>query len=165
MPKKSKNLNKFLGDLKEPYEYSGFLLWQASNIWYRHMKNTLKKSGATFTQFTILMSLIYLSKDKTNINQKQIARHARLDIMMTSDVLKTLERKKLVVRYRNPEDRRHNSLKITQSGINLVLELFNQVYEADIRFFKVLGDKAKSFTEYLEKLISANYDAIYRDID
>lgn len=80
-------MEAFLKELREPEKFPGFLLWQASNIWYRNMKNTLKKFGATFIQFTILMSLIYLSKQNLDINQKQIARHAKLDIMMTSDVL------------------------------------------------------------------------------
>ena len=113
-------LETFLMELKEPEEFPGFLLWQASNIWYRNMKTTLKNFGTTFTQFSILMSLIYLSKQNLDINQKQIARHAKLDIMMTSDVLKTLESKKLVTRCQNPKDRRHNSMKITQEGKNLI---------------------------------------------
>jgi DNA-binding MarR family transcriptional regulator len=107
------------------------------------------------------MSLIYLSKQNLDINQKQIARHAKLDIMMTSDVLKTLESKKLVNRCRNPKDRRHNSMKITQEGINLVLKIFEHVNQADVNFFKVLENNIQSLTEPLEKLIRANYDNIY----
>jgi DNA-binding MarR family transcriptional regulator len=148
-------------ELKEPEEFPGFLLWQASNIWYRNMKTTLKNFGTTFTQFSILMSLIYLSKQNLDINQKQIARHAKLDIMMTSDVLKTLESKKLVTRCQNPKDRRHNSMKITQEGINLVLKIFEHVNQADVNFFKVLENNIQSLTEPLEKLIRANYDNIY----
>jgi DNA-binding MarR family transcriptional regulator len=158
---KKNKLDTFLKELKEPEEIPGFLLWQASNIWYRNMKNTLKKFGTTFTQFTILVSLIYLSRKNQNINQKQIARHAKLDIMMTSDVLKTLESKKLVTRCQNPDDRRHNSMKITQEGVDLALKIFEHVNYADIKFFKVLDDKIHSLTEPLEKLIHANYDNIY----
>jgi DNA-binding MarR family transcriptional regulator len=158
---KKNEFDIFLKELQEPEQYPGFLLWQASNIWYRNMKNRLKKFGTTFTQFTILMSMIYLSKQNENINQKQIARHSKLDIMMTSDVLKTLESKKLVTRCPNPNDRRHNSMKITQEGINLVLNTFGHVNQADINFFKVLEDNVQSLTESLEKLIQANYDNIY----
>ncbi len=154
-------MDTFLKELKEPEEFPGFLLWQASNIWYRHMKNTLKKFNTTFTQFTILMSLVYLSKNNSDINQKKIARHAKLDIMMTSDVLKTLASKKLVTRCQNPNDRRHNSMKITQEGENLITMIFEHVYWADMNFFKVLENNIQSLTEPLEKLIRANYDNIY----
>ncbi|GEM_PF-443506 len=158
---KRDNIDTFIKELKEPEEFPGFLLWQASNIWYRNMKNTLKKFGTTFTQFTILMSLIYLSKQNLDINQKQIARHAKLDIMMTSDVLKTLVSKKLVTRCQNPNDRRHNSMKITQEGVNLIIKIFEHVNQADMNFFKVLEKNIESLTEPLEKLIRANYDNIY----
>jgi DNA-binding MarR family transcriptional regulator len=161
MLKKSPKLLTFLKKLKEPDQYPGFLLWQTSNIWYRNMNNTLKEFGITFTQFTILTSLIYLSKHKININQKQIAQHAKLDIMMTSDVLKKLEAKKLVIRFPNPKDRRHNSLKITPQGVKLLLKIFPCVYEADIKFFEVLGDNEKSLVTPLKELIRANYDSIY----
>lgn len=162
MSQKNNNLETFIRDLKEPEEYPGFLLWQASNLWYRNMKNTLKNFGTTFTQFTILTSLIYLSKNNESINQKQIALHAKIDIMMTSDVLKTLERKKLVVRYPNPKDRRHNLLKITQKGTGLLMEIFAHVDRTDIKFFKILGSDVSLFTAGLEKLIQSNYDKIYK---
>jgi DNA-binding MarR family transcriptional regulator len=161
LPKKEK-LDIFLKELKEPEGYPGFLLWQASNIWYRNARNALKRFGTTFTQFTILMSLIYLSRQYKNINQKQIARHAKLDAMMTSDVLKTLELKKLVTRGQNPDDKRHNSLKISPKGINLILKTFEHINHADIEFFKVLENNMQSIIEPLEKLIQANYDNIYK---
>lgn len=159
---KNKKLDIFLKKLKEPEGYPGFLLWQASNIWYRNTKNALKGFDTTFTQFTVLMSLIYLSRQNKNINQKQLARHAKLDVMMTADVLKTLESKKFVIRYQNPDDRRHNCLKITPKGINLILKTFEHVNQADIEFFKVLEDNMQSIVEPLEKLIQTNYDNIYK---
>jgi len=163
MRKKISKMEQLLKNMKEPTEYPGFLLLRASNIWYRSANNIMKKSGTTYTQFSILASLVYLSKEKNHINQKQIAQHAKLDIMMTSDVLKTLEIKKLVMRYPNPEDRRHNSIKITQKGADLVSEMFIKVEKADVKFFKILEDDIKHFTETMEKLISANFDNIYID--
>lgn len=161
--KQTNKMEQFLKELKEPTEYPGFLLLRASNIWYRYANNILKKSGTTYTQFSILASLIYLSKEKKHINQKQIAQHARLDIMMTSDVLRTLESKKLVIRYPNPEDRRHNSIKITPKGAALLSKVFIQINKADVKFFEILKEDIKPFTETMEKLIKANYDNIYTD--
>jgi DNA-binding MarR family transcriptional regulator len=163
MTKKINKVDQVLKGLKKPEEYPGFLLLHASNIWYRYIKNELKHFGTTYVQFSILSSLIYLSKEKEHINQKQIAQHARIDIMMTSDVLKTLESKKLVIRYPNQEDRRSNSIKITEKGATLISKIFVQVYKADVKFFQILGDDIKSFTETMEKLIRENYDNIYAD--
>jgi DNA-binding MarR family transcriptional regulator len=161
MRTKIDKVEQFLKELKEPADYPGFLLLQASNIWYRNTNNILKKSGTTYAQFSILASLLYLSKGNEHINQKQIAQHAKIDVMMTSDVLKTLESKKLVIRYPNPEDKRHNSIKITQNGADLISKIFIQVENADINFFKILEDDIKPFTELLKKLIRANHDSIY----
>jgi DNA-binding MarR family transcriptional regulator len=163
--KQTNKMEHFLKKLREPTEYPGFLLLRASNIWYRYARNILKKSGTTYAQFSILASLMYLSKEKNHVNQKQIALHAKLDIMMTSDVLKTLESKKLVIRYPNPEDRRHNSIKITQKGAALLSKIFIQIYKADVNFFEVLGTDIKPFTELMERLIRANYDNIYIDTE
>jgi DNA-binding MarR family transcriptional regulator len=148
-------------ELKEPEAYPGYLLWQASNIWNRNMKSFLKKFGTTHIQFVVLSSLLYLSKQNKSINQKQIAHQAKLDIMMTSDVLKTLEAKKLVIRVKNPKDRRHNSIKITRKGSRLVAKMIIQAELADAKFFQILENDIKSLTDPLEKLISANYDNIY----
>jgi MarR family transcriptional regulator, organic hydroperoxide resistance regulator len=161
MKKKSDSIKEFLEVLKEPEEYPGFMLWQASNIWQRIMKSDLKEFNATYTQWIILCSLIYLSKQYPDINQRLIARHAKLDIMTVSDVLKTLEIKKLIVRAVNLEDRRHNSLKITEKGARLVYLIFNKVLKSDGMFFKALGIDQEKFTELLSKLIRGNYDNIY----
>jgi DNA-binding MarR family transcriptional regulator len=161
MINKINNLNLFLKQLKEPENYPGFLLWQTSNVWQRNMKNTLKPFKITFTQFVILTSLIYLAKQNEKINQKQLARHAKLDIMTTSDVLRTLENKKMVTRVSNPDDRRHNSLKITERGEKIIFEVYNYVNESDNKFFKNIGGDYKILIKLLLRLIQGNYDKIF----
>lgn len=165
MKKKSDSIKEFLEVLKEPEEYPGFMLWQASNIWQRIMKSDLKEFNATYTQWIILCSLIYLSKQNQTINQRLIARHAKLDIMTVSDVLKTLETKKMIVRSVNPDDRRHNSLKITEKGVRMVHQIFNKVLKSDGLFFNALGMDQEKFTGLLSKLIRGNYDNIYNTSD
>ncbi|MBN2400981.1 MAG: winged helix-turn-helix transcriptional regulator [Spirochaetes bacterium] len=160
--RKIDNLNEFLKKLKEPEEYPGFLLWQASNIWQRLIKNNIKQFNTTYTQFIILTSIIYLSQYNKQINQKQIAQQAKLDIMTTSDVIKTLEAKKLLVRSPYPDDKRYNSLKVTKKGTELVFNIFYHVRISDITFFRALGKKeGKIFRDLLLKLIKGNYDKIF----
>jgi MarR family transcriptional regulator, organic hydroperoxide resistance regulator len=153
-------LETFLKELKEPDEYPGYLLWQASNISQRFIKNIIKQFNATYTQFIILISILYLS---TQINQRQIARHVKLDKMTTSDAVRTLEVKKFLIRYINPDDKRHDSKKVTKKGIELVFNIFYHVRKCDTKFFKTLGEEAKIFSQLLVKVIKGNYDNIYKE--
>jgi MarR family transcriptional regulator, organic hydroperoxide resistance regulator len=163
MIKKIDNLETFLKELKEPDEYPGYLLWQASNIYQRLIKNNIKQFNATYTQFIILTSILYLSTQNKQINQRQIARHVKLDIMTTSDAVRTLELKKFLIRSTNPDDKRHNSLKVTKKGIELVFNIFYHVRKCDTKFFKALGEEAKIFSQLSVKVIKGNYDNIYKD--
>jgi MarR family transcriptional regulator, organic hydroperoxide resistance regulator len=162
MIKKVNNLETFLKELKEPDEYPAYLLWQASNISQRLIKNNIKKFNATYTQFIILTSILYLSKQNKQVNQRQIAEHVKLDIMTTSDAVRTLEVKKLLIRSPNPDDKRHNSLKVTKKGIELVFNIFYHVRICDTKFFKALDKEAKIFSQLLIKIIKGNYDNIYK---
>jgi DNA-binding MarR family transcriptional regulator len=161
MKGKENKLGLLLKELKEPEAYPGYLLWQASNIWNRNIKKYLKRFGTTHVQFVVLSSILYMSKHNENINQKQIARHSKLGIMMISDVLKVLESKKLIARLRNQKDKRHNTITVTKKGVNLVYKMFIQAELADAEFFKVFEGNIKSFADSLEKLITSNYDDIY----
>ena len=159
--KKPITQEQFLKELKEPEEYIGFMLWQASNVWQRLMKSDMKEFSATYTQFIILFSIMYLSHKNRTINQKLIARHAKLDIMTVSDVLKTLVAKELVIRTINPKDRRNKSLRVSETGAQLVYKTFYKVESSDTQFFSVLGEEESKFNELLTKLIKGNYDKIF----
>ena len=82
--------------------------------------------------------------------------------MTTSDAIKTLESKKLVIRSPYPNDKRYNSLRVTKKGIELVFNVFFHVRKSDIKFFKALGGKGNIFNDLLIQLIKGNYDNIYK---
>ena len=161
MKKLFKDNDEFIKQLKEPEEQPAFMLWKASIIWTRLIRNDIKEFDATYTQFIILCSLIYLSKNNKHVNQRLIAQHAKLDVMTVSDVLKTLVSKKLVIRSVNEKDRRHNFLKITDKGTKLAQNIFCKVRETDKKFFGALGDKENEFNNLLIKLTNANYDDLF----
>ena len=56
-----------------PSESNGFLLWKTTNLWQREIKKTLKEFDLTHTQFVILASSYWLSKQNKNITQVEIA--------------------------------------------------------------------------------------------
>src|SRR6185295_17722147 len=91
--KKSKLNTKF----NSPKVSPGFLLWQINNKWQSKQRKALKVFGLTHVQFVLLASLVWAS-DEVSFTQKQLAEHAKTDVMMTSQVLRTLERKGLIRR-------------------------------------------------------------------
>ena len=77
----------------EPEENAGFIMWQVSMLWQRKLKNGLDKFGITHAQFLLLASLHHLGQVKTIVSQQDLAKHVRIDKMMTSKILRTLQKK------------------------------------------------------------------------
>ncbi|MFN8413402.1 MAG: MarR family transcriptional regulator [Anaerolineales bacterium] len=59
-----------------------------------------------------------------HLTQADLAAHAKMDIMMTSNVLRTLEGKGLVICSPYPTDTRAKSLSITAQDANLLFRQF-----------------------------------------
>src|SRR5207247_6348908 len=91
----------------EPGDSPGFLLWRASLRWQRLMTGSLRPYGLTHVQFVLLASLWWLTKKGgERPSQRRLADFAATDPMMTSQVLRALERRGLVVRSSHPTDSR-----------------------------------------------------------
>lgn len=112
----------------------GLLLWQVSNKWQARQRAALKPFNLTHVQFVLLASLTYAHGHR-RFTQKQLAEHAQTDVMMTSEVLRTLEGKGLVVRKPHETDRRAFILEPTPKGISLVNQAVGAVEAVDRDFF------------------------------
>ena len=76
----------------------GFLLWHATLRWQRSIAAALKPLDLTHVQFVLLAVLWwYVTVRKERPSQRQLAEQAGTDPMMTSQVVRALERKGLVV--------------------------------------------------------------------
>ena len=71
----------------------GFSLWQVSSMWQRQINAGLKPFDLTHAQFVLLASLMWLANEDKPLTQVDLANHAKMDVMMTSNVLRTLEEK------------------------------------------------------------------------
>ena len=78
---------------ERPDESPGFMLWQATNLWQRRMRSALKESNLTHVQFVLLASTIWLKNHEMEPTQVAISRFAHADVMMVSQVLRSLEEK------------------------------------------------------------------------
>ena len=112
----------------------GLRLWQVSNKWQARQRAALKPFNLTHVQFVLLASLTYAQGNRI-FTQKQLAEYAQTDVMMTSEVLRTLEGKGLVVRKPHETDGRAFTLTPTAEGISLVNQAIGSVEAVDREFF------------------------------
>ena len=137
----------------------GFALWRATLRWQRLMVSTLRPHGLTHVQFVLLTSLWYLAEGSgvavatttATPSQRELAEHAGTDAMMTSQVLRALERAGHVERTADAADARVRRLALTDSGRQLVADALPAVERADREFFAGLPDAA-AFAAGLQRL-------------
>jgi DNA-binding MarR family transcriptional regulator len=132
-------------------ESPGLLLWQATNRWQAAQRAALKPFGLTHVQFVLLASLVWLGTDGP-VTQRRLADHARTDRMMTSQVVRALERRDLLVRTAHSSDGRAWSLSATDTGAALVNRAVVVVEACDEAFFGSLGPDRGAFTRALASL-------------
>ncbi|MFZ5622911.1 MAG: MarR family winged helix-turn-helix transcriptional regulator [Gemmatimonadota bacterium] len=133
----------------------GFLLWRASLIWQRLQREALEDLGLTHVQFVLLAGVVWLSGGGEPLTQVQLAEHAGTDVMMTSQVLRTLERKGLIRRVAHPTDSRARALTPTRAGRALAERAVRRVEEVDAMFFERAGMKTEQLARVLGRLVSS----------
>jgi DNA-binding MarR family transcriptional regulator len=143
----------FPSRFKKPEDSPGFLLWQVTNSWQRRIRHALKEIGLTHVQFVLLTATDWLDNAKLPTNQTNVAKFAHTDVMMTSQVIRTLKGKGLVVVEENPSDTRAHILKVTPTGKRLVRTALELVEDADGKFFGPLARDSIRFVEMLNLLI------------
>jgi DNA-binding MarR family transcriptional regulator len=120
---------------KYPEDNFGFLLWQLMHIWQRMMDELLSPIGITHFQFVILIGLAWLTREGGNSTQIQIASFCKLSPALVSQVLRILERKKLVARVTHAIDTRAKSVTLTRDGELRVEKAAAMLELVEDRFF------------------------------
>jgi DNA-binding MarR family transcriptional regulator len=143
-----------------PDDSPGFLLWQVANGWQRHQRQALEEIGLTHVQFVLLAGLGWLKQgDGIPITQATLARHSRVDEMMTSQVIRGLERRGAVVRQVHPTDSRAKTLALTGDGAELLEKALPLVEQADAVFFESAGGRLEELIETLKLMAKAVREA------
>ncbi|GAB1691197.1 MarR family winged helix-turn-helix transcriptional regulator [Krasilnikovia sp. M28-CT-15] len=132
-------------------ESPGLLLWQVTNRWQAAQRAALKPFDITHVQFVLLATLTYLQASGP-VTQKALAGMAATDPMMTSQVLRTLEGRRLVHRPAHPSDRRARAVAVTEAGRDLANRAVVAVEACDAAFFADLGADLPAFTTALRTL-------------
>lgn len=130
---------------QSPGDSPGFLLWRTTLRWQRVMTATLHPLGVTHVQFVLLVTVWWLTRPHGEHpgqpSQREVADHASVDVMMTSQVLRTLEARGLVTRHADPADARVKRLAVTAPGAALAQRAVHLVEAADRQFFADVRDQ------------------------
>jgi len=122
-----------------PQRSPGFLLWRVTLRWQRRIATALRPLELTHVQFVLLAAVWWLSDQADSSSylpsQRQVADHAAVDVMMTSQVLRVLETRGFVVRALDPDDARVKRLTVTDAGRRPARPAVALVEAADAEFF------------------------------
>lgn len=125
-----------------PAESPGFLLWHATLRWQRALAAALKPLELTHVQFILLASVWWLATQQgERPSQRELATHAGTDPMMTSQVIRALEARGLLIRTADPADARARRLDVTPAGARLAQDAIAVVEAADEAFFAAVEDR------------------------
>ncbi|HEY7076534.1 MAG TPA: MarR family transcriptional regulator [Solirubrobacteraceae bacterium] len=119
----------------EPARSPGFLLWHATLRWQRAIAAALEPLDLTHVQFVLLACAWWLNERGEEPNQLGLARQAGTDVKMTSQVVRSLERKGLLARAVDPADTRARRLTVTPRGAELAPRAIAAVERVDAEFF------------------------------
>jgi DNA-binding MarR family transcriptional regulator len=136
-----------------PSESPGFLLWHATLRWQRGVAAALAPLDLTHVQFVLLACIWWLNEQGEQPTQVRLAAQAGTDIKMTSQVLKTLEKKGLVERAIDQADTRARRLRVTRGATRLIPRAIAVVEAVDAEFFsEVPPNKAVDVLRRLAQL-------------
>ena len=141
---------------RKPSHGSGYLLWQVSNIWQRKINELLTEYSITHVQYLLLATIIWMEERNLTINQISLARHAHSHKMMTSKVLRSLERNGYIKREEDPADSRSKNVTITDKGRQKYFEVRKIFDNEDKLFFDKVEKNRFSLTRIFIDMIEEN---------
>ena len=134
----------------------GFLLWQVSKLWQRHLTIALEDLKLPSTQAVILANVLRFTEERRPVTQADLAEVAKVDRMTASQSLQSLELKGYITRKASPGDRRTNRVLLTTKGRRIALEAIKRLAATHNAFFSPLRGETDVIVSYLQQLIHAN---------
>jgi DNA-binding MarR family transcriptional regulator len=127
------------------WDRPGFLLWHATMRWQRAAAAALAPLGLTHAQFRLLCAVTWLKAHQGEWpSQRELAEHAGVDAMMTSQVVRALEKAELLERFKDEHDARVRRLRCTKSGNSLAMRAIKKIETIDDEFFGVGTERLAS---------------------
>ena len=127
----------------------GFWLHHAALEWRATLERNLRPLGLTPTQFNLLASAGWLSREGKLPTQLQVADMSGSDRMMASKVIRALEERGLLIRRADPADARALRIELTSAGRELVSQGVQTAVDTDAELF---GDDGDLLREHLKPI-------------
>jgi len=117
-----------------PHTSPGYWLHHAALVWRQACEAGL--GDTTYPQFNVLsaVSLVTVAEGAAP-TQQQVADFARMDRMMTSKLVRTLEERGLLTRAADPDDARRQRLALTTAGREVLRACIAAARRADEEIF------------------------------
>ena len=130
----------------------GFLLAQAAQRWRNEVSGALRDLDVTPPQFFVLMTLMReRNRTGTPVTQRDVAERTGADANTTSQIVRTLEARSLVVRGEHPTDSRAVALSLSDAGVDVARQCSARVRGVNERFFRHV--ERDELAEQLAKLL------------
>ncbi len=117
------------------------------------MEEGLSTLGLTHPQFVLLAGLGWLTRHQAQVAQVELAHHCKMDISMTSQVLRSLEQKGHIKRLHLKGNERSKFPCLTPSGSQLIEKAIPLVEQIDQSFFQKLDSDVGKCLEILKRLV------------
>ncbi len=150
MKQKIKKLNY------NPEQQLGFLIWQLSNLWQRHIRSALGPFNLTYIEFLLLNSTRHFKGLGKSPTQAQLSNYTGLHKMIVSKTLRFLESQGLVARKSKAMDKRAIELSITDAGERILVEAAPSLEALENSFFKMPSIEKEGFEMSVLNLLVRN---------
>ncbi len=143
---------KYKGTIREIKSLNAFInLLRATNSLEARLSKNLDKFNLTTSQFGVLEALYHLGP----MSQKEIGEKILKSGGNITKVVDNLEKKSLLIREKNLQDRRFYNIKLTQNGKSLIEKIFPDHVKEIVTEFEILTDselvELRKITRYLGK--------------
>ena len=128
------------------------LIWQTSNFWQSKVRQKLKESKITLSEYLILETIYLLHQKNINITQQDICKNASIDRSVVSIRVSKLQDKELISK-KKPKDKRSDSLILTSEGNNLINNTIDTINDLENELFDKLGSEIFNFKNSLKLLL------------
>ena len=146
-------LNEKVFNVESADDSTGFLLWQVTNLWQREIKKALEQYDLTHSQFVLLASILWFTKNNKSVTQILLSAHTKIDPMTTSTVLRTLQGKNLLKRQEHVTYTRAKTVELTEIGMEITIQAVKLVEKFDSEFFQPVKLGILDFNKKLKSLL------------
>ncbi|MDR1809379.1 MAG: MarR family transcriptional regulator [Prevotella sp.] len=129
-----------------------YLIWQLIRAWRRGKRKALSEFGLTAPQMDVLGSIGCLQTNGRPITQIALSQHTDIDPMTISTILKNLQKKGLITRKECKTDKRVRSVKLTDSGSDLLQKAHVKAQHNRQMVFESIDEEI--FKEQIKQLLS-----------